>query len=154
MPLLFITVDSTGGGDLRVDGVDYINTSVVVTFAAANNFSSFATISIKNDRVFEEPEQFHATFELPPGYKNLSKGIPSQATVTIHESRSKCALVNHRATKYHAGVCIMFRLIIINIMSRNGCHGSALFGCWIYRLDEGIFARPEFVLQQSEFIFY
>ena len=83
-------VDSTGGGDLRVDGVDYTNTSVVVTFAAANNFSSFATINIKNDSILEEPEQFQATFELPPGYKNLRKGIPSNATVTVYESRGKC----------------------------------------------------------------
>lgn len=69
---------------MGVDGVDYRNIPVVVTFSA-ENASSYATIDIKKDTISDNSEQFRATFNLPPGYKNLQKGYPSEAVVTINE---------------------------------------------------------------------
>ena len=57
----------------------------MVTFPAGSRFSSYASIPIANDRVEEGDEQFRATFELPGGYRNLNKGDPEEAVITIED---------------------------------------------------------------------
>ena len=57
----------------------------MVTFPAGSRFSSYANILIANDRVPEGDEQFNATFELPGGYRNLNKGDPEEAVITIED---------------------------------------------------------------------
>ena len=64
-------------------GVDYENDSVVVTFEAGSRFSTNASIPIIPDSVPEGDEQFRATFELPGGYRDLTKGDPEEAVITI-----------------------------------------------------------------------
>ena len=66
-------------------GVDYGSGSVVVTFAAGSRSSTYASIPIIPDRVKECDEQFKATFELPGGYRNLNKGNPEEAVITIED---------------------------------------------------------------------
>ena len=78
-----------GGPDIAVDGVDYGNSPVTVTFAAGQTVSTPVSIPIKDDQIFEPQEQFRATFELPSGFVNLQKGNQSKAVVTIQESESK-----------------------------------------------------------------
>ena len=57
----------------------------MVTFPAGSRFSSYASIPIANDSVREDNEQFRATFELPGGYRNLNKGDPEEAVITIED---------------------------------------------------------------------
>ena len=58
----------------------------MVIFPEGSNFSSYASIPIANDRVSNESdEQFRATFELPGGYRNLTKGDPEEAVITIKD---------------------------------------------------------------------
>ena len=66
-------------------GVDYGSGGVVVTFEAGSRFSTYASIPIIPDRVKECDEQFRATFELPGGYRNLNKGDPEEAVITIED---------------------------------------------------------------------
>ena len=66
-------------------GVDYENDSVVVTFEAGSRFSTYASIPIIPDDVTDVDEQFKATFELPGGYRNLNKGEPEEAVITIED---------------------------------------------------------------------
>ena len=66
-------------------GVDYGSGSVVVTFEAGSRLSTYASIPIIPDRVKERDEQFRATFELPGGYRNLNKGDPEEAVITIED---------------------------------------------------------------------
>ena len=66
-------------------GVDYGSGSVVVTFEARSRFSTYASIPIIPDSVKECDEQFKATFELPGGYRNLNKGDPEEAVITIED---------------------------------------------------------------------
>ena len=71
---------------MSASGVDYGNIPVIVTFAAGDTFSSFASIPIKDDGSLptEGDEQFRATFEVPAG-GNIRKGDPSEAVITITE---------------------------------------------------------------------
>ena len=78
-----------GGPDFTEIEVDYENTAVMVTFAAGQTVSSPVSISIKDDQIREPSEQFRATYELPSGFKNLQKGNPSEAIITIQELESK-----------------------------------------------------------------
>lgn len=78
-----------GGPVLTEDGVDYGNSAVTVTFAAGQTVSSPVSIPIKDDQIYEPSERFRVTYELPSGFKNLRKGSPSVAVVTIQESESK-----------------------------------------------------------------
>ena len=78
-----------GGPNLTEIEVDYENTAVMVTFAAGQTVSSPVSISIKGDQIREPSEQFRATYELPSGFKNLQKGNPSEAIITIQELESK-----------------------------------------------------------------
>ena len=58
----------------------------MVTFPAGSRFSSYASIPIANDSVQDEgDERFRATFELPGGYRNLNKGDPEEANITIED---------------------------------------------------------------------
>ena len=57
----------------------------MVTFSAGSRFSSYASIPIANDSVPEDDEQFKTTFELPGGYRNLNKGDPEEAVITIED---------------------------------------------------------------------
>ena len=57
----------------------------MVTFPAGSRFSSYASIPIANDSVREDNEPFRATFELPGGYRNLNKGDPEEANITIED---------------------------------------------------------------------
>ena len=58
----------------------------MVTFPAGSRFSSYASIPITNDRVPDEgDEHFKATFEIPGGYRNLNKGEPEEANITIED---------------------------------------------------------------------
>ena len=66
-------------------GVDYGSGSIVVTFAAGSRFSTNASIPIIPDGVKECDERFRATFELPGGYRNLNKGDPEEADITIED---------------------------------------------------------------------
>ena len=68
-----------------MEGIDYGNSPVVVTFAAGETVTSKARIPIKDDGPGDHNEQFRATFELPSGYTNIQKGTPSVAVVTILE---------------------------------------------------------------------
>ena len=66
-------------------GVDYENDSVVVTFKNGSRFSTNVSIPIIPDDVTDVDEQFKATFELPGGYRNLNKGDPEEAVITIED---------------------------------------------------------------------
>ena len=55
----------------------------MVTFKAGSRFSTNASIPIILDSENENAEQFRATFELPDGYRNLNKGEPEEAVITI-----------------------------------------------------------------------
>ena len=77
-----------------MDGVDYGNSPVTVTFAAGQTVSTPVSIPIKDDQIFEPSEQLRATFELPSGFVNLQKGSPSEAVVTIQESESESTVVS------------------------------------------------------------
>ena len=55
----------------------------MVTFKAGSRFSTNASIPIILDSVPEEDEQFNATFEIPGGDRNLKKGDPEEAVITI-----------------------------------------------------------------------
>ena len=55
----------------------------MVTFEAGSRFSTNASIPIIPDSVPEGDEEFNATFELPGGYRNLNKGDPEEAVITI-----------------------------------------------------------------------
>ena len=66
-------------------GDDYGSGSVVVTFKAGSRFSTYASIPIIPDGVKERDEQFKAKFELPGGYRNLNKGDPEEANITIED---------------------------------------------------------------------
>ena len=67
-------------------GVDYGSGSIVVTFEAGSRFSTNASIPIISDSIPNEgDEQFKATFELPGGYRNLNKGDPDEADITIED---------------------------------------------------------------------
>ena len=66
-------------------GVDYGSGSVVVTFENGSRFCTCASIPIITDNVEEDDEQFRATFELPGGYRNLNKGDPEEAVITIKD---------------------------------------------------------------------
>ena len=58
----------------------------MVTFPAGSRFSSYASILIANDRVpFEDDEQFKATFEIPEECRNVNKGDPEEAVITIED---------------------------------------------------------------------
>ena len=57
----------------------------MVTFKAGSRFSTYASIPIIPDSVKEHDEQFRATFELPGGYRNLNKGDPDEADITIED---------------------------------------------------------------------
>ena len=70
---------------LQPGGVDYGSGSVVVTFENGSSFCTCASIPIIPDRVKEDDEQFRATFELPGGYRNLNKGDPEEAVITIKD---------------------------------------------------------------------
>ena len=72
-----------------MDGVDYGNDSITVTFAPGQTVSSPVSIPIKDDQIFEPTEQLRATFELPLAFMNLQKGNQSEAVVIIQESESK-----------------------------------------------------------------
>ena len=70
---------------LQLGGDDYGSGSVVVTFENGSRFSTNASIPIIPDGVKERDEQFNATFELPGGYRNLRKGDPEEAVITIRD---------------------------------------------------------------------
>ena len=57
----------------------------MVIFPAGSRLSSYANIPIANDRVPEDDEHFKATFEIPGGYRNLNKGDPEEAVITIED---------------------------------------------------------------------
>ena len=48
--------------------------------------SSCASIPIDPDDDVEGDEQFKATFELPGGYRDLTKGDPEEAVITIKDA--------------------------------------------------------------------
>ena len=52
---------------------------------AGSRFSTNASIPIIPDNVTERDEQFRATYELPGGYRNLDKGDPEEAVITIKD---------------------------------------------------------------------
>lgn len=70
---------------MTVEGIDYGNSPVVVTFAAGQTVSTNASIPIKHDGPGDPNEQFRATFELPSGYSIVRKGTLSEAVITILE---------------------------------------------------------------------
>ena len=92
--ILYIHHPDVGEPDIAVDGVDYGNSPVTVTFAAGQTVSTPVSIPIKDDQIFEPSEQLRATFELPSGFVNLQKGSPSEAVVTIQESESESTVVS------------------------------------------------------------
>ena len=57
----------------------------MVTFVAGSRFSTYASIPIIPDDVTDVDEQFKAKFELPGGYRNLNKGEPEEAVITIED---------------------------------------------------------------------
>ena len=57
----------------------------MVTFPAGSRFSSYASIPIASNEPNEGDEQFKAKFELPGGYRNLTKGDPEEANITIED---------------------------------------------------------------------
>ena len=57
----------------------------MVTFEAGSRFSTNASIPIISDSENENDEQFRAKFELPSGYRNLNKGDPEEAVITIED---------------------------------------------------------------------
>ena len=84
--LLSIFLCCLGGADVSVDGVDYGNSQVVVTFTAGSTVSSNAIIPIAEDGPGGEgTEQFRASFEIPAGYPTLQRGTPSEAVIDIVE---------------------------------------------------------------------
>lgn len=72
-----------------MDGVDYGNSPITVTFAAGQTVSTPVSIPVKDDQIFEPSEQIRATFAFPSGFNNLQKGSPSETVVTIQESESE-----------------------------------------------------------------
>ena len=68
-----------------MQGIDYRNTPVVVTFEAGSKFSSYASIPIASDNIKESDEIFKATFVLPDGYRNLDKADPKDVEIIIHD---------------------------------------------------------------------
>ena len=81
----------TGGPNISESGIDYGNSTVVVIFKAGERFSSNASIPIASDDDDGENDddkgdkEFKATFELPGGYRNLTKGDPKEAVITIKD---------------------------------------------------------------------
>ena len=57
----------------------------MVTFLAGSRFSTYASIPIAQNEPYENDEQFQATFEIPDGYRNLNKGDPEEAVITIED---------------------------------------------------------------------
>ena len=57
----------------------------MVTFPAGSRFSTYASIPIAPNEPDEVDEPFRATFELPGGYRNLNKGEPEEAVITIKD---------------------------------------------------------------------
>ena len=79
-----ISIHTTGGPDVSASGVDYGNQERTVTFKAGSRFSTYASIPIvPNDDPGEGVETFKATFDLPGGYRNLVKGDPEEAEISI-----------------------------------------------------------------------
>ena len=85
--ITFSDITATGGSSLSTLGVDYISDSVTVTFLAGQRFSTFASIPIKDDGIFERSENFIAAFDLPTDRDNIQKGSPSEANVSIIEEQ-------------------------------------------------------------------
>ena len=85
-------------------GDDYENDSVVVTFEAGSRFSTNASIPIisDSDPPDKDNEQFNATFELPGGYRNLRKGDPEEAVITI----KKVVTGQTQSASARARVCV------------------------------------------------
>ena len=75
----------TGGPNISASGIDYGNGTTVVTFIPRFNLSTYASIPIAPDDIVEGDEQFKATFEVPDGYRNLNKGEPEEAIITIKD---------------------------------------------------------------------
>ena len=73
---------------MSASGVDYGNSTVFVTFSAGNNFSSFASIPIKDDASLptEGNEYFLAAFDTP-SEGNIRKGNPYEAVIAITEEK-------------------------------------------------------------------
>ena len=61
------------------------NNTAVITFKAGERFSTYASIPIAPDDEDEGDKQFKAIFELPGGYRNLNKGDPEEAVITIKD---------------------------------------------------------------------
>ena len=57
----------------------------MISFRAGSRFSIYICIRIVSDNIVEPDEQFRATFELPGGYRNLKKGEPEKAVITIED---------------------------------------------------------------------
>ena len=57
----------------------------MVTFPAGSRFSSYASIPIAPTVPNEVAEQFKATFEIPEGCRNVNKGDPEEAIITIED---------------------------------------------------------------------
>ena len=88
-------------------GVDYgnccncssaIKINITISFKAGSRFSMNICIQIVLDFTPEDDEQFRVTFELPGGYRNLKKGEPEEAVITIKDddagwTQSVCAVV-------------------------------------------------------------
>ena len=105
--------------------MDYENDSVVVIFQAGSNFSTNASIPIIPDSENENAEQFKATFELPGGYRNLNKGDPEEAVITIENvitgwAQSVCVVVIWTILDpLHTSVYCMYTVIQIHPNSKN-----------------------------------
>ena len=70
----------------------------MATFKAGVRFSIYICIRIVFDFTLELDEQFGVTFELPRGYRNLNKGQPEFAVITIEDddtgwTQSVCVFV-------------------------------------------------------------
>jgi uncharacterized protein with FMN-binding domain len=82
----FADISATGGPDVRASGIDYGNEVYTVTFKAGSRFSTYASIPIApDDDSCEGDEKFKSTFEVPDGYRNLVKGDPEEAEITIQD---------------------------------------------------------------------
>ena len=83
-----------------MQGIDYRNTPVVVTFEAGSKFSSYASILIASDDIPELDETFKATFELPDGYRNLNKTDPKDVEITIEDKNQGLYAIGRCVTIY------------------------------------------------------
>ena len=106
MDLIYCTKIFTGGPNVSVPGIDYGNSTVVVTFRTGFSLSSYASIPIVPDDDVEGNEQFKATFELPGGYRNLTKGEPKEVVITIKDAvtgltKSVCNNKSSRSITIH-----------------------------------------------------